>query len=134
MKSILMIIALLFSFGAGARSNDSQKYSLIVFEGSDWCPGCIRLSGNILKDTAFIAYLTRENIRLIEVDFPQKRKLGREQESENERMAGKYHFDGTFPTIFISRTDTLLYEKIYYRNQPAEEFIAIIRDKLQILK
>lgn len=134
MKSSLISVILLLSFGFANQIELSEKYNLIVFEGSDWCANCIRLQKNILNDTAFTNYLIHIHIKLIKVDFPQNKKLTKEQKFNNAQIAEKYNFEGAFPTIIISRTDTLFFEKIYYLNQSVEEIKAVIQHKLQMLQ
>ena len=46
-------------------------------------------------------------------------------------MAGKYNFEGIFPTIIIARSDTLRFEKISYQNQSIKEIEAVILQKLE---
>jgi hypothetical protein len=134
MKSSLISVILFRSFGFTNQIEVSEKYHLIIFEGSDWCANCIRLERNILKDTTFIKYLNHKNIKLVKVDFPQRKQLSKEQKFNNAQIAEKYNFEGVYPTIIISRTDTLFFEKIYYLNQSAEEIKAVIQHKLQILQ
>ncbi len=134
MKSSVLVFALLIYFGFSEQVEASEKYWLIVFEGSDWCPNCIRLERRVLNDTLFTDYLNSKNIDLLRVDFPQKKRLSEEQKSENEQLAIKYGFDGIFPTIIISRTDSKVFDKIYYQNQSAGDLKAVIDNKLQMLK
>jgi thiamine biosynthesis lipoprotein len=131
MKSGLIILGLFSIFGFTDQIEISEKYDLIIFEGSDWCVNCIRLERNILSDTAFIKYLDHKKIRLLKIDFPQRKKLSREQKSYNEQIAGKYNFEGIFPTIIIARSDTLRFEKISYQNQSVQEIVAVISQKLE---
>lgn len=133
MKTGLSIIILLLNSGFTNQTEVSDKYCLIIFEGSDWCANCIRLEKNILNDSAFIQYLNHETIKLIRIDFPQRKKLSNEQKLNNEQTARKYNFEGVFPTIVISRSDTLFFDKIYYQNQSVEEIKAVLQYKLQIL-
>jgi thioredoxin-related protein len=134
MKSSLITIVLLLNFGFISQIEVSERYHLIIFEGSDWCANCIRLEKNILNDTSFLQYLKYKNIKLMKIDFPQRKKLSNEQKLNNEQIAGKYDFKWVFPTVIISRSDTLFFEKIYYQNQSVKEIEAVIQHKLQILQ
>ena len=124
-------MGLLSIFGFTNQIDKSEKYDLIIFEGSDWCVNCIRLERNILRDTAFIQYLNQKNIKLLKIDFPQRKKLSSEQQSYNEQIAGKYNFEGIFPTIIIARSDTLRFEKMSYQHQSVQEIEAVILQKLE---
>lgn len=87
-----------------------------------------------MNDTTFIEYLNDKNIKLIKIDFPQRKKLSKEQKLYNKQIAEKYNFEGVFPTIIISRSDTLFFDKIDFQNQSVEEIIAVMQHKLQILQ
>ena len=117
-----------------SNTEDPKEFQLIVFEGSDWCANCIRLEKNILSDTTFTQYLSNNNIALIKIDFPQKKKLTKEQKKNNALMAEKYNFQGTYPSIVLSRTDTLFYNNINYKNQSIEEIKTEIQQNLMQLK
>ena len=121
----LFFILLLTSF------HDKEKgYTLIVFEGSDWCGDCRRFEKNILNDESFVIFLEQQNITLERIDFPQRKKLQKEEQEYNKMMAEKYAFPGKYPTILLSRTDTLLYTQIHYINEPANTIIERIKTKL----
>lgn len=81
------------------------KRQLIVFEGSDWCAKCIRLNREVLNDSSFIAFAQKENIDVIHVDFPQRKKLSTEVEKANTALAEKYRFQGSFPTLILTDGD-----------------------------
>jgi thioredoxin-related protein len=134
MVNKILLISVLLKFGFINQIEVSEKYSLIIFEGSDWCPGCIRLEKNILNDSAFIQYLNHNDIELVKIDFPQQKKISKAQKLHNQQIAEKYNFEGVFPTIIISRSDTLFYDKIFYRNESIEEIESVIGHKLQMLQ
>jgi thioredoxin-related protein len=134
MKGSILIVLLLLVFAFTGRIEESKKYNLIVFEGSDWCANCIRFEKNILDDSTFIQYLIQNNIHLLKIDFPQRKKISQEQKLTSEQMATKYNFDGSFPTIILTRSDTLFYEKIQYQNQSVDAIKAVIQHNLQVLQ
>ncbi len=96
-----------------------HNYTLFVFEGSDWCVNCRRLEKNILSDTKFVSFLEQKHITLRRVDFPQRKVLDAQTKKHNETLAEQYNFDGAFPTLILSREDTLLFRKIYYNKKQA---------------
>ncbi len=49
---------------------------LLDFTGSDWCPWCIRLDKEIFSTSEFKDY-AKENLVLVELDFPQGKTLPR---------------------------------------------------------
>lgn len=134
MRYSVLILTLVLLSGSSYQMGRGYKYVMMIFEGSDWCPNCNRLEKNILNDSGFLNYLKSNRIELIKVDFPQRKKLDKQQTSDNEQLAKRYKFEGIFPTIVLSRTDTLVFEKFYYQNQTIGEFTALIQNKLHMLK
>ena len=102
--------------------NGSGDYSLYIFEGSDWCANCKRLENTVLNNVAFLELLHANKIELVRVDFPQRKRLSKDQINQNKLLAVKYKFKGVFPSVILSRTDRFLYKKIIYQNQSVDEF------------
>ena len=94
--SILSLLSFLFT-----TDKHTNAYTLIVFEGSDWCVNCIRLEKNVLQTSAFKAYATQKMIAVKRVDFPQRKKLDPEIAAQNEKLADQYRFKGEFPTLLL---------------------------------
>lgn len=111
-----------------------NKYTLVVFEGSDWCSNCRKFEHSILQDSLVLNYLKKVNIELLKVDFPQRKKLSKEQQKLNQQYAEKYAFKGLFPTIILSRTDTLFYKEINSKNMTPSIFISQLENTQLILK
>ena len=130
---LTLVLALFILFPDG-NVHESQKISLIYFSGSDWCPECIRFERKVLSDTTFTSFLNRHSITLEQADFPQRKKLSKQEVAKNERLAERYSFDGTFPTLLLGRTDTLLYVELNYVNQPTGQLIQQINSKLNQLQ
>lgn len=113
-------------FGSGFEPENQFRYMLIVFEGSDWCPRCRRLEQSVLSDTLFLHQLDRNSIRIEKIDFPQREKISAGTKQYNTSIAEKYAFDGSFPTLILTRTDTLFYRKINYSYESSAEILAQI--------
>lgn len=105
-----------------------QQDSLLIFTGSDWCLPCMRLERDILSDSLFIQY-THHNIKFIQVDFPQKKKLDSIEIARNEKLAELYNPNGIFPYIVV--VENGLPTQIPFRNQPTKELISSIQHILQ---
>jgi thioredoxin-related protein len=134
MYKIIFCLILIISFLSDAKSQDIQSSKLIIFEGSDWCVNCRRLEKNILNDASFQDFLKKNTIEVEKIDFPQRKKLSKEQEKYNNAVADKYAFDGTYPTIILTNTNTLIFEKLNYSNQSVKEIIEQIEQKIKKLK
>ena len=133
MKPYVLFLIAILGLGMIAIKDHQPKIKLIVFEGSDWCANCRRLESKILHDTLFLNYLEKQNIKVERIDFPQRKKITKDQIVYNEALAKKYNFQGVFPTVIIARMDTLLYETISYENQSPSLFIEKISANLKIL-
>lgn len=93
-------------YGQGLTSEPIQtidvdrKPKMLVFSGSDWCLPCIRFEKEVLEDTTFLSFSTR-NIQMEILDFPQHKRLSKEQVAYNEKMAEKYNPQGYFPYVLL---------------------------------
>ena len=134
MKFISLLLLALFLSNAPVNIEEETDFELVVFEGSDWCSSCRQFENQILSDNAFREYLEQENIKLTKVDFPQRKKLSKEQEEINKKYARKYQFTGVFPTIVLSRTDTHAYKNLNFRNQTTDQFIQLIVDSIETIE
>lgn len=78
-----------------------QKPRLIVadFTGSDWCGWCIKLKEEVF-DTAEFKKWAKENVVLLEVDFPAKKKLPKNIQQQNDSLQARYKVKG-FPTVLF---------------------------------
>lgn len=126
MNQLILQLILLFSFTAFPHTPEPKSeaiFRLYIFEGSDWCANCLRLERQVLATSIFEQGLVKNNIRIEKVDFPQRKKLDRYTENRNDSLASVFAFDGTFPTLIISRTDTLRFERVIYGNQSATELL-----------
>lgn len=117
----MILLGALFIVFQCFKDAEGYSFRLIIFEGSDWCPNCRRLEKNILNDSVFLLKMKSAAIQLERVDFPQRKKLSAEVIESNQKKAGEYGFDGQFPTLIISRIDTLIFRKIAFTNQSPEE-------------
>lgn len=84
---------------AQTQAGKEKKMVLLDFTGSDWCGWCIKLHKEVFSQPAFLDY-AKANLVLVEVDFPQKKKLEPEQKKANDALAKKYKIEG-YPTIIV---------------------------------
>ncbi len=84
---------------AQARSRAEKKLTLINFTGSDWCPPCMRLRKEVFSQPEFAEY-AKENLVLLEADFPRRKQLSSAQQAANEALARKFGIEA-FPTIVV---------------------------------
>jgi len=84
---------------AQAKAKEEKKMVMLDFTGSDWCGWCIKLHKEVFSTPAFAEY-AKQNLLLVEVDFPQKKKLSAEQKKANDALQKKYKIEG-YPTIIV---------------------------------
>ena len=80
-------------------SNETKKPLLLFFTGSDWCGWCIRLQKEVLKTPEF-AIWAKENVVLVELDYPRKEVQTPEIKKQNNELQQIFGIQG-FPTIIL---------------------------------
>lgn len=72
---------------------------LVDFSGSDWCGWCIKLEKEVFSKSEFKKF-SKDNVILLLVDFPNKKKQSAAQKKHNMELAQKFGIRG-FPTILL---------------------------------
>ena len=88
---------------AQEEAKASNKFLLLDFTGSDWCGWCKKFDKEILSQSQFQDY-ARENLVLVELDFPQAKPQSPELRRQNQELANQYQVQG-FPTIVVLNGD-----------------------------
>ena len=82
-----------------------NKHLLLDFRGSDWCGPCIELRKKVFSRPEFAAY-AENNLILMEVDYPQRKKQSAELKRQNEKLSRQYGIDEKgFPTVILLGPD-----------------------------
>src|SRR5712671_1287070 len=84
---------------AQAQAKAEKKLVMLDFTGSDWCGWCIKLNKEVFSQADFAKY-ARDNLVLVEVDFPHAKKQTEELKKANQALQEKYKIDG-YPTIIV---------------------------------
>lgn len=114
---------------AQTAAKQEKKMVLMDFTGSDWCPPCKALHKNVLTAKEFVDF-AKDNLILVEVDFPHAKKLSADQKKANDALAKKYKIEG-FPTVIVLDSNgNELSKDVGYSGENAKDFVA----KLQKLK
>ena len=117
-KIIIAVVLFIGSFAAEAQelvwetnvtkamaiSNETKKPLLLFFTGSDWCGWCIRLQKEVLKTPEF-ALWAKENVVLVELDFPRRAPQSPEIKKQNDELQMAFGIQG-FPTIILANATT----------------------------
>lgn len=84
---------------AQEEATATNKFLLVDFTGSDWCGWCRKFDKEVLSQPQFKDY-ARENLVLLEVDFPRAKPQSVELKKQNLELAQQYQVQG-FPTIVV---------------------------------
>ena len=84
---------------AQQEAKATHKLLLLDFTGSDWCGYCKRFDRDVLSQPKFKDY-ARNNLVLVELDFPRFKPLSPEVRKQNIELAQQYEVVG-FPTIVV---------------------------------
>ncbi len=107
----------------------TNKVMFVDFTGSDWCTWCMKLKENILTKKAFLDY-AKNNLILVEVDFPNYKAQMPAQRKVNEALMQKYEVEG-FPTILLLNGDGKELARLEYKDYSPEEYVEYIKDALK---
>jgi protein disulfide-isomerase len=108
---------------AQEKAKAENKKILLDFTGSDWCPPCIALHKNVLNTKEF-AEFAKDNLVLVELDFPRRTKLPAQQKEANDKLLKKFEVDA-FPTIIVlDTTGKELKRNRGYDGSSAKDYIA----------
>jgi len=108
---------------AQEEAKAGNKILLLNFTGSDWCGWCIKFDRDVLSQPQFKEF-ARNNLVLVELDFPRAKTQSAELRKQNRQLAQQYEVVG-FPTIIALNSDgQKLWEYDGYFAGGPEAFIA----------
>ena len=109
------------------KSNQESKKIILVFQGSDWCGPCIKLTEEVWSSEYFIDY-ARKFFILLKADFPRKRKnyLSDDQKEANKILAERFNPNGYFPLIVVLDNTGKVLGKMGYEKKTPEQYIKTI--------
>lgn len=108
-----------------AEAKGTKKLVLLDFTGSDWCGWCIRLNKEVFAQAEFQEY-AKENLVLVELDFPKKKAQDSAIRARNEGLLQKYGVQG-FPTIIVLNGDGKKVGELGYVKGGPSAFIAELK-------
>jgi protein disulfide-isomerase len=88
---------------AQQEAKSTNKVLLLNFTGSDWCGWCVKFDRDVLSKPQFKDY-ARDNLVLVELDFPRAKAQNAELRKQNRELAQQYEVVG-FPTIIVVNSD-----------------------------
>lgn len=115
---------------AKAKAVKEGKPIFINFTGTDWCGWCIKLEKEVFTKKAFQEY-AKENLVLVEVDFPKKKEQTAELRAQNKKLDKEYGVEG-YPTLYLlDATGKKLTEDIGYREGGPEAYVEHLKSLLK---
>jgi protein disulfide-isomerase len=104
------------------QAKKENKKVLLDFTGSDWCGWCIKLDKEVFSKSQFKSF-AKENLVLVEVDFPQGKRLPKKTQEQNEMLKNKFGIRG-FPTLVVLDGDGNKVGQLGYVEGGPEAWIA----------
>jgi protein disulfide-isomerase len=88
-----------------ATAKAARKCVLLDFTGSDWCGPCIQMKKVVFSKAAFLNY-AKQNLVLVEVDYPRRKALPEDVTKQNGRLMHQYDIEKSgFPTVILLNPD-----------------------------
>jgi protein disulfide-isomerase len=81
------------------QSLATKKPMFLFFTGSDWCGWCIRLQKEVFQ-TPYFTQWSKENVILVELDYPRKKQLPEEVRQQNQTLQQVFQVQG-YPTVHL---------------------------------
>jgi protein disulfide-isomerase len=100
----------------------ARKCVLLDFTGSDWCGPCIQMKKAVFSKAAFLNY-AKQNLVLVEIDYPRIKTLSENIRKQNERLMHQYSIDKSgFPTVILLNPDGKILGQLegYTGERPAD--------------
>ncbi|GAB1855428.1 hypothetical protein MHTCC0001_02620 [Flavobacteriaceae bacterium MHTCC 0001] len=88
---------------ASETAIEKNKPLLMFFTGSDWCGWCIRLQKEVFKTSDFKKWAD-ENVVLVELDFPRRKKLDQNIQIQNYQLQHLFKVKG-YPTVVFANPE-----------------------------
>ena len=108
---------------AQEKAKTEKKLVLLDFTGSDWCPPCKNLHKTVLTSEEFNKF-AKENLVLVELDFPNNKPQSAELKAANKELAKKFEIKG-YPTIIVlDAAGKEIFRKVGYGGTPAKDYVA----------
>jgi protein disulfide-isomerase len=81
------------------KAKKEKKVVIADFTGSDWCGWCIKLKNEVFDQQEFKDW-AKDHAVLLELDFPNKKKLPEALTKQNAELAKRFKIEG-YPTILF---------------------------------
>ncbi|HZC35643.1 MAG TPA: thioredoxin family protein [Chthoniobacterales bacterium] len=114
---------------AKTAATQQNKYILLDFTGSDWCPYCIKMDKEVFNKPAFSTF-AGEKLILVKLDFPRNANQSAAERAQNQELAKKYGIEG-FPTyVLLDSTGKEVRRQVGYLEGGPQAFISWAQGKV----
>jgi len=113
---------------ATKEAAEKQLPILVNFTGSDWCQWCFKLHDEVFVQEAFEKY-AKENLILLEVDFPKNNKQTTETKKRYQQLANKFSVRG-YPTILLMNSNEVEISRTGYQKGGATNYVSHLKSLL----
>jgi protein disulfide-isomerase len=107
-------------------AEESERPLLLNFTGSDWCAPCMQLKKEVFTKGEFKEF-ARENVVLVELDFPRRKALPQELAAQNEALLDQFRVQG-FPTVILLDHQGNVRARTGYSRQSPSAFVQWIQE------
>jgi len=85
------------------RAKQENKFILVYFSGSDWCPTCKKMKSEVFDQSDF-ADFARPRFVCVEADLPRYKPIGHLQLEANKALEKSFHVSSV-PTVVVLTPD-----------------------------
>lgn len=103
------------------KARAENKLLLVDFTGSDWCPWCKKLHEEVFDKDAFKEAAPKRFV-LVELDFPHEKKLPKDLQVQNDKLARQYKVHG-YPTVLLVDADGQVVAHTGYQPGGPEKYV-----------
>lgn len=108
---------------AQEKAKAEKKLVFLDFTGSDWCPPCKSLHNTVLTSAEFTKF-AKDNLVLVEVDFPRSKPQSAELKAANRKLSDKFNIEG-YPTIIVlDAAGKEIFREVGFGGTPAKDYVA----------
>lgn len=88
---------------AKERAKQENKFVLLYFSGSDWCPACKKMQAEVFDQPEFADFV-RPKFVLVQADLPRYKPIGHLQMQANKALEKTFHVSSV-PTVVVLMPD-----------------------------
>lgn len=114
------------------QAKEQNKFLLLNFTGSDWCPWCKLLDSEVFSKNKFQAY-AKENLICVKLDFPRTFNLPSKTVKQNRALARQHGITG-FPSILLLSPDEKLIARTSYKRGGVDPYVEYLEKAIAAYK